>query len=42
MKAISVWQIRCRAEDVSAKAEIVPTCEAEIPFADPHGDEDPA
>ena len=30
-----VWQIRCRAEDVWGKAEIVPTCEAELPFAHP-------
>ena len=30
-----VWQIRCRAGDVRGKAEIVPECPAELPFAEP-------
>ena len=34
MKQISVWQIRCKAEDVTGKAEIVPKSVAELPFAD--------
>ena len=33
MGQISLWQIRCRAEDVTGKAEIVPKTPAEIPFA---------
>ena len=33
MKEISVWQIRCSAENVSGKAEIVPKSPAELPFA---------
>ena len=32
---LTLWQIRCRAEDVTAKAEIVPQTAAEIPFATP-------
>ena len=35
MNSISIWQIRCRAEDVNGKAEIVPKDLSEIPFADP-------
>ena len=32
MPQLSLWQIRCKAEDVSGKAEIVPKTAAEIPF----------
>ena len=35
MGQISLWQIRCKAEDVAGKAEIVPKTAAEIPFAKP-------
>ena len=30
---VSTWQIRCRAEEVWGKAEIVPSCIEELPFA---------
>ena len=35
MGQLSIWQIRCKAEDVTGKAEIVPKTAAEIPFAKP-------
>ena len=35
MAQLSLWQIRCRAENVWGKAEIVPKSLSEIPFADP-------
>lgn len=35
MKQLSIWQIRCKAEDVTGKAEIVPKTAAELPFAAP-------
>ena len=35
MGQLSLWQIRCKAEDVTGKAEIVPETAAEIPFAKP-------
>ena len=40
MKQISIWQIRCRVEDVTGKAEIVPKTLSEIPFAEPETRED--
>ena len=33
MRHIQLWRIVCRAEDVTAKAEIVPRCVQEVPFA---------
>ena len=33
MGQLSIWQIRCKAEDVTGKAEIVPKTAAELPFA---------
>ena len=33
MGQLSIWEIRCKAEDVTGKAEIVPKTAAEIPFA---------
>ena len=33
MKQLTLWQIRCRAENVTGKAEIVPRSAAELPFA---------
>ena len=35
MGQISLWQIRCPAEYVTGKAEIVPKSAAELPFAKP-------
>ena len=35
MSQLSIWQIRCKAEDVTGKAEIVPKTTKEIPFAKP-------
>lgn len=33
MRFIQLWRIACRAEDVTAKAEIVPHSVDEVPFA---------
>ena len=33
MRFIQLWRIACRAEDVTAKAEIVPKTVQEVPFA---------
>ena len=38
---IELWRIVCRAQDVSAKAEIVPRTVCEVPFAPPQGDGTP-
>lgn len=35
MGQIALWQIRCRAEDVTGKAEIVPKTPSELPFWKP-------
>ena len=35
MRHTAVWQIRCSAAQVWGKAEIVPTCAEELPFAQP-------
>ena len=40
MKQISIWQIRCRAENIWGKAEIVPKSVSEIPFAEPETSEE--
>ena len=39
LRHTGLWQIRCGADQVWGKAEIVPTCAAEIPFAQPDGEE---
>lgn len=33
MRMIQLWRIVCQPEDVTAKAEIVPGCAGEVPFA---------
>ena len=35
---IQLWRIVCRPQDVTAKAEIVPRCVQEVPFAPAQGD----
>lgn len=32
IKYLRIWRVVCRAQDVTAKAEIVPSCAEEVPF----------
>lgn len=38
MQHVEMWRVVCRAEDVTAKAEIVPKCVSEVPFLPEKGD----
>ncbi len=41
MEHVQLWRVVCRAQDVTAKAEIVPACVEEVPFAPAQGDGQP-